>query len=173
MILKLNFSSILTRKCEDSDYYSWTTLQKVGLGETLHKGSTVESSQVWMVGGSPARSGWWGYHDQVWIGGYPGQVWMVGGVPRLGLDGGGGVPWLGLDGGGYPSQVWMVGWVPWPGLDGGGGYPGQVWMVEGYPGYPPDQVWIVRGTLQARSGWWGYPGQVWIGGGVTLARSGW
>ena len=42
VILKLNFSSILTRKCEDSDYYDWTTLQKVGLGKIPHKGSTVE-----------------------------------------------------------------------------------------------------------------------------------
>ena len=44
MILKLNFSSILTRKCGDSDYYDWTTLQKVGLGKNLHKGNIVEFS---------------------------------------------------------------------------------------------------------------------------------
>ena len=55
-------------------------------------------SQIWMVGGTPARSGG---------GGYPSHVWMVGGgVPWPGLDAGGGVPSPGLDGG-YP-------WYPRP-----------------------------------------------------------
>ena len=108
----------------------------------LRSGWRRYPSQVWMVGGTPARSGWWG-------------------VPWPGQDGGGGVPQPGLDGGGYPSQVWMVGvpGYPWPGLDGCGGTWGtssQVWMVGGYP----SQVWMVGGT-PARSGWWGgYPGQV-------------
>ena len=69
-------------------------------------------SQVW-VGGTLARSGWWG--DT------PSQVWVGGTQP-------------GLDGGGYPGQVWMVG-VPQPGLD-GGGYPG-------YPPPPIRQSSIV------------------------------
>ena len=75
-------------------------------------------SQVWVgggypipglgMGGTPARSGWWGVpHPRS-------GLW---GVPH---------PW---GGGGYPGQVWMV-WgevpglpPPQPGLDGGGGTP--------------------------------------------------
>ena len=111
----------------------------VSTSSTILGGGGGEStpSEVWMVGGgTPARSGWWGYPD---------QVWMVGGTPaRSGWKVG------------YPSQVWMVGGVPQPGLDGGTqhtprpgldgwGYPGQVWLMGG-----------TQGT-QARSGRWGVP----------------
>ena len=101
-----------------------------------------------MVGGTLARSRWWG--------GTPARsVHTCGGYP---------VPSLGW---GTPSQVWMV-----------GGTPSKGWMVRGVPhpragwwwgGYP-SQVWMVGGTLArsrwlrgtpARSGWWrgylGYP----------------
>ena len=72
--------------------------------------------QVWMVGGTPVRSGWWG---GTWN--PPGQVWMVG-VPRVppgpDLDYGG--TWVPL------GQVWMVGGTPL----------GQVLMVGGTQGTP-------------------------------------
>ena len=57
------------------------------------------------------------------VGGYSSQGWMVGGTPAR--SGWLGVPQPGLDGGGYPGQIWMVGGLPQPGLDGWGypGYP--------------------------------------------------
>ena len=41
--MKVDFSSILTRKCSDSDYYDWTTLEKVGLNKVL------SSSVTWLL----------------------------------------------------------------------------------------------------------------------------
>ena len=79
----------------------------------LDRGGGGYPSQVWMVGGTSVRSGWWGST-----------------LARSGWWGG--VPQPGLEGGGYPSQVWMVGGTPQPGLD-SGGYPGQVLMVGGVP----------------------------------------
>ena len=66
--------------------------------------------QVWMVGGTPARSGWWE--------GTPSEVWGRGNS----------IP--GLDGVGYPIPG--VGGTQ-PGLDGGRVPSGQVWMVGGTP----------------------------------------
>ena len=109
------------------------------------------------------RTGWWGEYpgyllNQIWTrsgGTHPGSGWL--GVPPLpGLDGG-------MYPGYHPYQVLMMmgtqgtpatrsgpGWgypipgldgrgTPIPGLDGGGTWDtsDQVWMVGGYPGYPP------------------------------------
>ena len=77
------------------------------------------------LGGTLARSGWWGEPQSGLDGeGYPGQVLMVGGI--LARSG-----WWG----GTLSKV-LMGWVPKPGLDGGGYPTSQVWMVRGYLGYP-------------------------------------
>ena len=79
-------------------------------------------SQVWLggtpsqVGGVPhLRSG--GYPIQVWLGGTLSQVWGRG-VPHL-------------RSGRYPISGWGVPGVP----------PNQVWMMGGYPGYPPHLRW--------------------------------
>ena len=57
-----------------------------------HLGGGGYPSQVWMVGGTPARSGWWGVPLPGLDGGeYPSQVWIVGGT-QPGLDSGGTPP---------------------------------------------------------------------------------
>ena len=107
-----------------------------------------------LEGGTPSLGWGGGTWPGLDGGGIPlSQAWMVGGIPWPGLDGGGtwgyplarhgwwGVPQPGLDGGGLPSpSPARSGWwggtparsVCWEGYP-----PGQVWMVGGYPRYPP------------------------------------
>ena len=91
-------------------------------------------SQVWMVGGTLARSGWWGV-PHPWGGGYPSHVWMVGG---------------------YPGHVWMVGGTlgtPWArsGWWGTQVPPHPPWL-DGVPPPPPSHQHskhLLRGRLYA------------------------
>ena len=99
-------------------------------------------------GGTPARSGWWGYS-------IPG----LGGVPKSGLDGGGTQSlgwgcsstrsgWWGVPRVPPHQQDWM-GYPPPTGLD---GVPPTIRTGWGTPPHPG-----LDGIPPPRSGWWGVP----------------
>ena len=120
----MNQSPILSIKCEQRGVVFTARIRRMEEGTVF---SLFVSSHLDIGVPQPGVDGW---------GGYPGQVWMVGGYPARSRWWGR-VPQPGLDGRGYPSQVWMVGgrypsqiWMV-------GGYPGQVWMVGGTWGTTP------------------------------------